>query len=147
MLAKQWLQAYQLGPSFVPPLVVSGTLCNAFLAYSTFSLTSKIPRTLYVFAAIASISIVPFTKLYMEPGVNGAAKWKAQGLLKGEVKLGKVGNTGVRKDTAMEKSKKWADSVEMKDLVRSWGETNAVRWMITLAGAVASGLASNYVFS
>lgn len=90
---------------------------------------------------------MPFTKLYMEPGVNGAAKWKAQGLLKGEVKLGKVGNTGVRKDTAMEKSKKWADSVEMKDLVRSWGETNAVRWMITLAGAVASGLASNYVFS
>lgn len=142
IIAKQWLQAYQYGPRFVPPLVISGTICNAVLAYLS---TSRATRALYIFAAAGTFSVMPITLLYMEPGINGAGKWKAQLLLRGEgLVLEEQGNAlgGVTKHNATQKMRSWAETVDMKDIVTKWSRINGLRWLITGVAAAASGMAS-----
>ena len=77
IMAKQWFQAYQLGPKWVPPLLMPGTLSNVVLAYSA---QTVLQRYLYILAAIGVFSIAPITFLYMEPGINGACKYKTRHL-------------------------------------------------------------------
>jgi len=141
LLAKQWLQAYQYGPRFVPPLVISGTICNTLLAYLS---TSTFSRAHYIFAAIGTLSVMPFTIFYMEPGINGAGKWKAQLLLKDEglVLQEWDGVGGVTIHTATQKTRKWAETVDMKDIVTKWGQVNGLRWFLAGVAAVASSVAT-----
>jgi hypothetical protein len=136
VLAKQWLQAYQFAPVFVAPLILSGALSNVFLAYLT-------GQKLYAIAALLTATIIPYTALYMEPGINGAGKWKVQLLLRNEddgIKLKQGG--GTKADTAREAWKRWAEKVEMKEVVEVWARTNMWRYVITGVTVVISGIAT-----
>lgn len=130
-------------------------------------------RVVYLTAGVLTISILPFTLFHMEPGINGACKWKVAALLDGggavvadnnnhnvdetesretaneETPLNKrrvqpftpelsgVGR-GVRRHTASEASKRWAESWDMVELVEEWARRNHVRWVVgVLAGAVS----------
>ncbi|KAJ4986436.1 hypothetical protein SVAN01_08128 [Stagonosporopsis vannaccii] len=137
LLAKQWLQAYQFAPIFVAPLILLGASSNALLAYRSIG---SPPRTtvLYSTAAVAIASIIPYTALYMEPGINGAGKWKAQELLRGEFDLKGQGQ-GTDKDTARADWKSWADTVNMKTIAELWATTNTWRYVITgIATAISA---------
>jgi hypothetical protein len=139
LLAKQWLQAYQFAPVFVAPLILLGASSNALLAFFTALSPS---RTLYIIAALANASIIPYTALYMEPGVNGAGKRKAQELLKDEgFELKGIGQ-GTDKDTASAAAKRWADKVDMKTIVETWAKTNTWRYRITAVATVISAIAT-----
>jgi hypothetical protein len=139
LLAKQWLQAYQYAATFVPPLILSGTLSNIFLAvYSP----TRLSNLSYVVAAILTFSIVPWTLFVFEPTINGAGKWKVQQLLHDEpgwenmpVQKGILPSPEVH--TATTESKHWAESKTMKHIASEWGRLNARRYMTT---AFAMGL-------
>ena len=91
---------------------------------------------------------MPYTFFYMEPGINGAGKWKAQGLLKDEglaMEEGK-GTPDVRKHSATPETRKWAEGNEMKVIVQRWGEISAWRWVIMSVATAASGIASNWTW-
>ncbi|KAJ4313094.1 hypothetical protein N0V94_007128 [Neodidymelliopsis sp. IMI 364377] len=145
LLAKQWLQAYQFAPVFVAPLVLLGASSNALLAYLTTGSSSR-ASSLYTVAAVAIASIVPYTALYMEPGVNGAGKWKAQELLRGEFELKGAGQ-GTDKDTANASAKRWAENVDMKTIAETWAKTNAWRYVITGIATVVNTLCRNEALS
>jgi hypothetical protein len=141
LLAKQWLQAYQFAPVFVAPLIILGASSNAVLAFSTSASHSR-ATTAYVVAALANASIIPYTALYMEPGINGAGKWKAQELLRDEgFRLQGVGQ-GTDKDTARESAKAWATKVDMKTIAETWARTNAWRYVITGIATMISAAAT-----
>lgn len=136
VLAKQWLQAYQFAPVFVAPLILLGASNNGLLAYYFAGLSSR-TSWLYATAAAAIASIVPYTALYMEPGVNGAGKWKVQEMLRGKLVLGQ--GRGTDKDTARAIWKRWAEDVGMKTIVELWARMNAWRYVITgLATAISA---------
>lgn len=139
ILAKQWLQAYQFAPVVVPPLILLGAFSNAFLTYLS---TSPRSRSLYAVAAIAIASIIPYTGLYMEPGVNGAGKWKARELLRDEGFVLKGRGHGTDKDTASEEAKSWAERVDMKTIAETWARTNAWRYVITGVATAVSAVAT-----
>ncbi|KAF9691765.1 hypothetical protein EKO04_010323 [Ascochyta lentis] len=140
LLAKQWLQAYQFAPVVVAPLVLLGASSNALLAYCTAGSSSR-ASSLYAIAAIAIVSIIPYTALYMEPGVNGAGKWKAQELLRGEFELKGAGQ-GTDKDTARASAKRWAESVDMRTIAQTWAKINAWRYVITGVATIVSATAT-----
>lgn len=140
LLAKQWLQAYQFAPVIVAPLILLGASSNALLAYLSAGLPSC-ASLLYSVAAIAIASIIPYTALYMEPGVNGAGKWKAQELLSGELELKGEGQ-GTGADTARPAWKRWAESVDMKTIAELWARTNAWRYVITGMATALSAAAT-----
>lgn len=142
IMAKQWLHGYQYGPYWVPPLVAPGTLANVYLA-----LKSQDPsiRGLYIMAAIGIFSILPITFFYMEPGINGACKWKVQSLLKDEgfsLPETSVFVPSSVKHGSTQESRRWAEGSEMKALIQFWQRVNNVRWVIAGAAAVLSGFAS-----
>ncbi|KAF1357760.1 hypothetical protein EJ07DRAFT_127699 [Lizonia empirigonia] len=140
LLAKQWLQAYQFAPVVVAPLILLGASSNALLAYLSAGFPSR-ASSLYAVAAIAIASIVPYTALYMEPGVNGAGKWKAQMLLRGEFDL-KAEGQGTDRDTASASAKRWAENVDMKTIAETWARTNAWRYVVTAVATVVSATAT-----
>jgi hypothetical protein len=140
LLAKQWLQAYQFAPVYVAPLIILGASSNALLAYFTRGALSR-ASLLYVVAAVANASIIPYTALYMEPGINGAGKWKAQEILREDgFALQGVGQ-GTDKDTASEGAKRWAETVDMKTIALTWARTNAWRYVITGIATMISATA------
>jgi hypothetical protein len=141
LLAKQWLQAYQFAPVFVAPLILLSASSNAFLAYISTK-SSSFTASLYAVAALASASIIPYTALYMEPGVNGAGKWKVQELLRDEGFMLKGDGQGTDKDTASDAAKKWAEKVDMKTIAQTWATTNAWRYVITAVATVVSATAT-----
>ncbi|KAF1830616.1 hypothetical protein BDW02DRAFT_93602 [Decorospora gaudefroyi] len=139
LLAKQWLQAYQFAPIFVAPLILLGTSSNALLAYLSLDSPSSSAAPLYAVAALANACIIPYTALYMEPRVNGAAKWKARELLREDgFRLKGRGGQGTNKDTASEAARKWAEQVDMKTIVNTWAETNAWRYVVTAFATLMS---------
>jgi hypothetical protein len=141
LLAKQWLQAYQFAPIFVAPLILTGASSNALLGY--LSKGSPSPAALlYVIAAFANASIIPYTALYMEPGINGAGKWKVQEILRDEKVVLKGVGQGTDKDTASAAAKKWAEEVDMKTIAEAWARTNAWRYVITAIATVISTTAT-----
>ncbi|CAA9958411.1 DUF1772 domain containing protein [Pyrenophora teres f. maculata] len=127
LLAKQWFQAYEFAPAYVGPMILLGASSNALLAYFTSSPSSVLARGLYVVAAGAMASVVPYTMLYMEPGVNGAGKCKVQGLLRedGFLLKGKGKGKVTEWDSASEEARRWAETVDMKVIVQTWARTNA----------------------
>jgi hypothetical protein len=133
LLAKQWLQAYQFAPAFVAPLILLAASSNALLAYLTSS-------RLYIVAALANASIVPYTALYMERGINGAGKWKAQEILRDEGWRLEGRGAGTKRDSASEGAKRWAESVDMRTIVESWGRVNAWRYGVVGVGMVVSAV-------
>jgi hypothetical protein len=140
-MARQWLQAYQIAPIYVAPLIILGASSNAALAY--FVAGTSRSQTIYALAAVAIASIIPYTALYMEPGVNGAGKWKAQELLREDgFKLQGSGKTGTNKATARESAKQWAQKVDMQTIAETWARTNAWRYVITGLATVASAVAT-----
>jgi hypothetical protein len=141
LLAKQWLQAYQFAPIFVAPLILSGASSNVLLAYITSNSSSR-TSLLYAVAALANASIIPYTALYMEPGVNGAGKWKVQEILRDEGGVLKGVGQGTDKDTASDAAKKWAETVDMKTIAETWARTNAWRYVITAFATVISASAT-----
>lgn len=141
LLAKQWLQAYQFAPVFVAPLILLGASCNTLLSYLTVGSPSH-ASLLYAVAAVGTASIIPYTALYMEPGVNGAGKWKVQVLLRNEGVVLKGVGQGTDKDTARASAKTWAESVDMQTIVETWARTNAWRYVITSIATVISATAT-----
>ena len=99
------------------------------MALITFGSSSS-TTSLYAVAAVAIASIIPYTALYMEPGVNGAGQWKAHELLHDGFQLqGK--SQGTDKDTARNTWKQWAEVVDMKTIGVLWAKANAWRYVIT----------------
>lgn len=140
LLARQWLQAYQFAPVFVAPLIILGASSNALLAYSTAG-SPSFATHLYAVATVVIASIVPYTALYMEPGINGAGKWKVQELLRGEFELKSEGQ-GTDNDTAIASWKTWAESVDMKTIAETWARTNTWRYVITITATIISATAT-----
>jgi len=82
----------------------------------------------------------------MEPGINGAAKWKAHLLIKEDgykMHDNDKRMPDVYKHTATQASRSWAEETEMKTLVERWGYINGWRWVVVGLGTVASALASH----
>ena len=148
-MAKQWYHGYSYGPSWVPPLVAPGTIANLYLAY--LCATSSVPdiarRNCYIAAAIGIFSILPITFFYMEPGINGASKWKVQALLRDEgfsmPETSILMPSSVKHGSTAE-SRRWAERSEMRDLIRFWQGVNNVRWVI---GGLAAGLSGWATFA
>jgi hypothetical protein len=143
ILAKQWLQMYQYGPLWVIPLVWPGTISNVYLAYT--SPASSAARFYYTCAAAVFFSVLPFTFFHMEPGVNGAAKWKVQSLLRDdgfEMSVGSMFRPSAHRHASTLASRQWAERTEMKVIVETWVRTNNLRWMIAMVTGVLSGYAS-----
>jgi hypothetical protein len=140
LLAKQWLQAYQYAATFVPPLIMSGTVSNALLAYFASSRSIKLA---YVTTALMTWSIIPVTLLYFEPNVNGAGKWKVQQILKDEgYKM--IEQEGIMPSpfvhTAKPEARRWAESVEMKEIATKWARLNSWRFVVTALATVISAV-------
>lgn len=140
--AKQWLQGYQLGPVWVPPIVAPGTAANVFLA---FTANTPYQRNVYIAAALCIFSIMPITFFYMEPGINGALKWKIQSLLKDEgMNWGEtsVFVPSVTKHGATQASRRWAEKTDLKELIRFWRRINDFRYFMGGVAALLSGYAT-----
>jgi hypothetical protein len=157
--ARQWLALNQQGPRRVPPLIQTGFLANLFLAFFSSSSPQTPSQThLYTSAALLTLSILPLTFLHLEPGINGACKWKAAQLLKTpKEKEGdepappgpplllllpqKKGRfavaASVERHSASEASKRWAERTDMAGLVEAWARVN---WGRVGLGVVAGGL-------
>ncbi|KAF2026272.1 hypothetical protein EK21DRAFT_103346 [Setomelanomma holmii] len=140
ILAKQWLQAYQFAPVFVAPLILLGASSNAILAYLVPKSSRRFP--LYAAATVLNAIIIPYTALYMEPGINGAGKWKAQKLLRDEGFTLNGRGAGTDKDTARESAKEWADKVDIKTIAETRARTNAWRYLITAVSTIVIGTAA-----
>ena len=140
--AKQWLKGYQYGPLWVPPLVGPGTLANLLLAYYA---KSELKRNLYLGAAIGIFSILPITFFYMEPGINGASKWKVQTLLKDEgfsMPDTHLLFPSAHRHGGTMASRQWAEKTDMKELILFWRSVNNWRAVIAFFAAGLSGWAT-----
>lgn len=144
LLAKQWLQAYQFAPAYVGPMILLGTSSNVLLAYFSSSSSSTLATGLYAIAAGAMASVIPYTMLYMEPGINGAGKCKVQEILREEGFLLKERGKGkvTDWDTASEQARTLAEKVDMKVLVQMWAKTNAWRYVFSGVATLFSASAA-----
>lgn len=143
-MAKQWLQGYQYGPLWVPPLIASSTVANGFLAYAA---QTPRQRNLYIAAAVGIFSVLPLTFFYMEPGINGALKWKVETLLKDEgysMKETTALVPSAHRHGSTESSRRWAEKTDIKELILFWRWVNNCRWVIA---GVAAGLSGYATFS
>jgi len=81
----------------------------------------------------------------MEPGINGASKWKVQTLLRDEgfsMKDTTIWRPSAHRHGSTQASRRWAERTDMKDLILFWRRVNNVRWLIAFAAAAASGWAT-----
>ena len=140
--AKQWYHGYSYGPMWVPPLIAPGTLSNLCLALLA---SDPLKRNCYIAATLGIFSILPITFFYMEPGINGASKWKVQSLLKDEgfhLPETTIFVPSSVKHGSTQASRKWADGTDMRDLIKFWQRVNNVRWVIAGVAAMLSGYAT-----
>ncbi|KAK3390298.1 hypothetical protein B0H63DRAFT_557292 [Podospora didyma] len=147
VMGKLWFDIYQKGPSWVLPAVMASVLSNGYLAWQSSSIDST-RRNLYLVSVVSVWFIMPMTFLYLEPGVNGACKWKIQSLLADEgfnLPPQQSFMPGVRQQTASAKSKTWADTASMKELISFWASINHVRWVGGFVSAAVSGYATFYL--
>ncbi len=142
IMAKQWLQLYQRGPIWVMPSVMSSTITNAFLAWS--SAPGSTQRSIYIFSAALIWTILPITFLYFEPGINGACKWKVESLLADEgVRLPPFnGVPSSVRHSATPSTKQWAEKTGVKELVVGWEKRNLGRCVVSILAAAVSGYAT-----
>ncbi|AEO70738.1 uncharacterized protein THITE_46397 [Thermothielavioides terrestris NRRL 8126] len=166
LLATQWLALYQQGPKWVPPLVHAGALANLYLAflashhhYQHQHHQATQSTALHLAAALATLALLPLTFAYFEPGVNGACKWKVERLLvedgfrlsppaataparwKGVGVVVRRLPVSVRRHSATEGAKRWAEAADMRELVLAWAARNHVRWVMGLVAGVLSSVA------
>lgn len=124
-------------------MVMPGTFSNLYLAY--LSASDVVKRNCYIAAALGIFSILPITFFYMEPGINGASKWKVQSLLKSDgfsMPDTKIYMPSSRKHGGTQESREWAEGTGMKDLIKFWQKVNNVRWVIGGVAALLSGYAT-----
>ncbi|KAK5118895.1 hypothetical protein LTR62_000106 [Meristemomyces frigidus] len=143
IMAKQWLAGYQYGPLWVPPLVMPGTIANLLLAYACRH--DSVLRNVYVAAAVAIFSILPITFLYMEPGINGACKWKVQLLLREEgFSMHETAwwFPSAHRQGGTLASRRWAERTDMRELILFWRGTNNYRAVIAMVAVGLSGWGS-----
>ncbi|KAK3047970.1 hypothetical protein LTR09_010645 [Extremus antarcticus] len=141
-MAKQWYHGYSYGPYWVPPMIAPGTFANLYLAWIA---SEVITRYCYVVAAVAVFSILPITFFFMEPGINGALKWKVQSLLKDEgfnLPETSIFVPSSVKHGSTQSSRRWAEGTDMKSLIGFWQSVNNVRWVIAGLAAMLSGYAT-----
>ena len=134
---------YQYGPLWVIPLVWPGTVANIYLSYTSPSHSHA--RLVYASAAALYFSVLPLTFFYMEPGVNGAAKWKVQILLRDEgfsMPEGMVWKPSAHRHASTLATREWAERVEMREIVERWVRTNHLRWVVAGVAAGLSGYAT-----
>lgn len=153
-MARQWLQFYQRGPSWVLPTVLCGTASNAALAAlrhagsgpaSSFFLFRSAAAPVYAAAAAAILAIMPLTMLYFEPGINGACKWKIETVLRDEgfnMPEKRAGRPSPLRQSGTMQSRRYAETRTLQELLWEWERINHVRWVIGLAAAMASGWAT-----
>ncbi|KAK6430538.1 hypothetical protein LTR95_013308 [Oleoguttula sp. CCFEE 5521] len=143
-LALQWLSAYQFGARYVRPLAVTSTLSSASLLFSALTSTSS-DTTIQISYLIGFLSLpllLAYTLLVMEPGVNGALKYKAKLLVGKKVRFQGRAKIGEEHETASEASKKWAEGTGVRDLLAVWKRDNDLRMVVSLIGGLASVVGS-----
>ncbi|WPG99196.1 Hypothetical protein R9X50_00200700 [Acrodontium crateriforme] len=144
VMAKQWFQGYQYGPLWVPPLIASSTISNLILAYTAAPIT-PLQHALYLAAALAIFSILPLTFFYMEPGINGALKWKVQSLCKDDgfclLETSALVPSAHRHGSSRA-SRVWAERTHVRDLILFWRRVNNFRWVVAAFAAGLSGVAT-----
>jgi hypothetical protein len=148
LLSTQWYAIYKQGPLWVPPLLLSGGIANLYLYFrGPNHHLGPYLRHSTLAAGLLVLSLLPFTFFYLEPGINGACKWKHAQLTK-ELKddqqtllsptaLQSIVPASVTHHTATAASKAWADKADMTELVEGWVRRNHLRWVV---GIVAGGL-------
>ncbi|KAI9657141.1 MAG: hypothetical protein M1821_003307 [Bathelium mastoideum] len=109
----------------------------------------------HTIAVLAFVALGPYTLKWMERGINGAAKWKAQQVLAPSWRDGAQGKEEERRwvmpeeetdgpsahtHTAREPWRAWAEGVSMREIVVTWGEWNAPRAWIGVGSMVASAI-------
>lgn len=143
-MAMLWLHAYQLGPLWVPPLILPGTVSNAYLA--SLAPSGSWQRLFYLVAAGCIFGIlVPITFFYMEPGINGACKWRVESLWKDEgfhLPETTLWKPSAHRHGGTARSRAWAEKSNMKELVLCWRKVNNLRWMLGGLAAFLSGIAT-----
>ncbi|EME47276.1 hypothetical protein DOTSEDRAFT_69272 [Dothistroma septosporum NZE10] len=100
---------------------------------------------MYLGAALTISSILPITFLYMEPGINGAAKWKTETLLNGEgfsLPETSIFMPSARKHRGTQTYRRWAEKTDMKELIPFWRYVNNFRRVIGGIAAAFSGYAT-----
>lgn len=112
-LAEQWAGIYNRGKLLGPQVAVLSLLGYGFLAYQRSVVEARPGWGNFVGAAVLTLSIVPFTKIFMDP-TNQALLTTADG-------------TSVLGETAV------------KELLVRWKDLNLTRALFPLAGA-AMGL-------
>lgn len=123
-------------------MIGPGTLANVYLALTAHNM---VQRNCYIAAAIGIFSILPITFFYMEPGINGASKWKVQSLLKDEgfnLPDTSIFIPSSVKHGSTQASRRWAEGSDMKSLIKFWQSVNNVRWVIGGVAAMLSGYAT-----
>jgi hypothetical protein len=128
----------------VLPIIIPGAISNIILAYYAPSLSI---RFLYTTAAGLTGTIIPFTLLWLEPHVNGAAKWKVQMLCGKDDKRFVLRENermtpAVDRHTATLEARRWAESVSMREIVEVWVGFNWGRWVAVGVAAGLSGVAT-----
>ena len=81
----------------------------------------------------------------MEPGINGASKWKVQTLLKDEgfsMPDTTVFYPSAHRHGGTLASRKWAERTDMRDLILFWRKVNNYRAVIAVLAAGLSGWAT-----
>ncbi|MCJ1484078.1 hypothetical protein MMC06_004246 [Schaereria dolodes] len=128
LLLRQWNTTYENGKRLSPPIAATSASSFAYLAYR--SLNSQLPSDnlkgkLYAAAAVAVISIVPYTILFMAT-INSKLIAKNEEL--------------IRRSDPKEEHIDGGESA--KELVDRWGALNLVRGLFPLVGAILGVWAS-----
>jgi len=122
-LLHQWVRMYHYGHQVLPTMAVGTSLLYAYTA-KTVEQQSKSQhlsqRRLLTLAALATVSMVPFTWLVMVPTNNELFRLQAASVMNADI----IGFKGVRK------------------LVVSWSWMHLTRSLMPLAGAVLGAAAS-----
>ncbi|OQO08373.1 hypothetical protein B0A48_06243 [Cryoendolithus antarcticus] len=118
-LALQWLSAYQFGARYVRPLATASTLSSAYLLFSVLrsSNAELTMRLSYLLGFISLPLLLAYTLMIMEPGVNGALKYKSKLLIGDKVKFQGRAKVGEEHETASEASKEWAEKTGVRELL------------------------------
>lgn len=130
LLAKQWLQAYQLGPAFVPPFILSGAVSNLLLWHFTLSLLHS---KLYLFVHLGRLASCHTLCFTWNQGsmVLGNGKWR-----KCCMKTGlKRRRTVLRWKRMMDCFLMWESILEKRN---GDGGPRGCKWRMLLRGGVRS---------
>lgn len=149
VLAQQWLEAYQFGARYVRRLMQAIVYCNVYLAARAVGLARRSePKTPlantampgHLAAMLVFMSIMAYTLIVMEPGINGALKVKVETIMgENEVDL-KHDNVpvGEERQTATSAWKERAQRESLRSLILVWKRCNDWR----MAGAALSAAVS-----